>query len=244
MNLIINDVPTPLGIYYQDSGTPNQEGILELHDTIIFYLLLVLGLVSWMLMTVIINYSSHPLSHKYIQHGQCIEIIWTIFPVLILLIIAYPSFILLYLCDEVISPSMTIKAIASQWYWTYEYSDFIQENGESIIYDSYIIPDSILEEGQLRILDTDTSIVIPVDTNIRLIVTSSDVIHDFAVPSLGIKVDATPGRLNQVSALMEREGVYYGQCSEHCGINHSAIPIKIEVVSLPKFLEWLNIFDE
>ena len=211
-NLLYNDVPTPYGYYFQDSATPNQEGILELHDNIIFYLLIILGLVSWILFNII--YLNNPISYKYIKHGQLIEIIWTIIPAIVLLTIAFPSFILLYLCDEVISPAITIKAIGYQWYWKYEDSDFINDNGETIEFESYIIPDSLLEEGQLRLLDTDTSIIVPVDTHIRFLVTSADVIHDFAIPSLGIKVDATPGRLNQVSALIQREGVFYGICSE------------------------------
>lgn len=240
MSIITNDVPTPYGIYFQDSATPNQEGILELHDNIMFYLLIILGLVSWMLFTIVRTYSKNPIAYKYIKHGQTIEIIWTIFPAVVLLIIAFPSFILLYLCDEVISPAITIKAIGYQWYWKYEYSDFINDNGETVEFESYVIPDSLLEDGQLRLLDTDTSVVVPVDTHIRFVVTAADVIHDFAIPSLGIKVDATPGRLNQVSALIQREGVFYGQCSELCGIGHGQMPIKIEAVSLPKFLEWLN----
>ncbi|KAK5964118.1 uncharacterized protein PWA37_002289 [Arxiozyma heterogenica] len=115
--------------------------------------------------------------------------------------------------------------------------DFINDSGETIEFESYVIPDSLLEEGQLRLLDTDLSIVVPVDTHIRFLVLAADVIHDFAIPSLGIKVDATPGRLNQVSALIQREGVFYGMCSELCGSGHALIPIKIEAVSLPKFLE-------
>lgn len=240
INIINNDVPTPYGLYFQDSATPNQEGILELHDNIIFYLVIILGLVSWILYLIIRKYSINPIAYKYIKHGQIIEIIWTIFPAVVLLTIAFPSFILLYLCDEVISPAITIKAIGYQWYWKYEYSDFINDNGETIEYESYVIPDSLLEEGQLRLLDTDTSVVVPVDLHIRFIVTAADVIHDFAIPSLGIKVDGLPGRLSQVSALIQREGVFYGICSELCGIGHAQIPIKIEAVSLPKFLEWLN----
>ena len=193
-----------------------------------------------MLYTIVITYSKNPIAYKYIKHGQTIEVIWTIFPAVILLIIAFPSFILLYLCDEVISPAITIKAIGYQWYWKYEYSDFINDSGETVEFESYVIPDELLEEGQLRLLDTDTSIVVPVDTLIRFVVTAADVIHDFAIPSLGIKVDATPGRLNQVSALIQREGVFYGACSELCGTGHANMPIKIEAVSLPKFLEWLN----
>ncbi len=240
MSLIMNDVPTPWGVYFQNSATPNQEGIIELHDNIMFYLVLILGLVSWIIYTSIRTFSSNPIAYKYIKHGQTIEIVWTILPALVLLVIAFPSFILLYLCDEVISPAMTIKAIGLQWYWKYEYSDFINDSGETVEYESYLIPEDMLEDGQLRMLDTDTSIVCPIDTHIRFIVTSADVIHDFCVPSLGLKIDAAPGRLNQVSALIQRTGVFYGQCSELCGVAHSAMPIKVEAVTLPEFLEWLN----
>lgn len=240
MTILYNDVPTPYGYYFQDSATPNQEGILELHDNIMFYLLIILGLVSWILFNILRTYTKNPIAYKYIKHGQTIEIIWTILPAIVLLTIAFPSFVLLYLCDEVISPAITIKAIGYQWYWKYEYSDFINDSGETIEFESYVIPDSLLEEGQLRLLDTDLSIIVPVDTHIRFLVLAADVIHDFAIPSLGIKVDATPGRLNQVSALIQREGVFYGMCSELCGSGHALMPIKIEAVSLPKFLEWLN----
>ncbi|AIB09483.1 AaceriMI001Wp (mitochondrion) [[Ashbya] aceris (nom. inval.)] len=240
LSIIYNDVPTPYNMYFQDSTTPHQEGILELHDNIMFYMVTVMGLVSWMLIIIIKDFSKNPITYKYIKHGQMIEIIWTIMPAVILLMIAFPSFILLYLCDEVISPAMTIKAIGLQWYWKYEYSDFINDSGETIEYESYMIPEELLEDGQLRMLDTDTSIVVPVDTHVRFIVTATDVIHDFAIPSLGIKIDTTPGRLSQVSTLIQREGVFYGQCSELCGAQHSAMPIKIETVSLPTFLTWLN----
>lgn len=239
-NLLLNDVPTPWAVYFQDSATPNQEGIIELHDNIMFYLILILGIVSWIIYTIVQDGKANPLPHKYMRHGQTIEIIWTILPAVVLLVIAFPSFILLYLCDEVISPAMTIKAIGLQWYWKYEYSDFINDNGETIEFESYVIPEDLLEDGQLRLLDTDTSVVCPVDTHIRFVVSAADVIHDFSIPSLGIKIDACPGRLNQVSALIQREGVFYGNCLELCGVGHSAMPIKIEVVSLPAFLEWLN----
>jgi cytochrome c oxidase subunit 2 len=142
--------------------------------------------------------------------------------------------------DEVISPSMTIKAVGHQWYWSYEYSDFINEDGESIEFDSYMIPDSDLEDGQLRLLDVDNRVVVPVDTHIRFVVTGADVIHDFAVPSLGLKIDCTPGRLNQTSVFIQREGVFYGQCSELCGVYHGFMPIAVEAVSLPKYLTWLD----
>lgn len=239
-NIILNDVPTPWACYFQDPATPNQEGIIELHDNICFYLVLILCLVSWMLFTIVKTYSKNPIAYKYVKHGQTIEIIWTILPAVVLLVIAFPSFILLYLCDEVISPAMTIKAIGLQWYWRYEYSDFINDSGETIEFESYVIPEELLEDGQLRLLDTDASVVCPIDTHIRFVVTSADVIHSFAIPSLGIKIDCNPGRLNQVSALIQRTGVFYGMCSELCGVAHSAMPIKIEAVTLPEFLQWLN----
>nr|YP_008475004.1 cytochrome c oxidase subunit 2 [Clavispora lusitaniae]AGS44298.1 cytochrome c oxidase subunit 2 [Clavispora lusitaniae] len=234
------DVPTPWGVRLQDSATPNQEGIHELYDHIMFYLALILGLVSYILYVIIKDFKNNKFAYKYLRHGQTLEIIWTIFPAVILLLIAFPSFILLYLCDEVLTPAMTIKVVGLQWYWKYEYSDFVSETGETIEYESYIIPDDMLEEGQLRLLDTDTSIVVPVDTHVRFIVTANDVIHSFTVPSLGIKIDATPGRLNQVSALIQRTGVYYGQCSELCGVNHALMPIKVECVPIADFVEWLS----
>ena len=234
------DVPTPWGIRLQDSATPNAEGIHELYDHIMFYLCLILGLVSYILYVIIKDYKDNRFAYKYVRHGQVIEIIWTIFPAVILLLIAFPSFILLYLCDEVLTPAMTIKVIGLQWYWKYEYSDFVDSIGETIEFESYVIPDDMLEPGALRLLDTDTSIVVPVDTHIRFVVTANDVIHSFTIPSLGMKIDATPGRLNQVSALIQRTGVYYGQCSELCGVNHGMIPIKLECVSIEDFIEWLG----
>jgi len=215
-NPIYNDAPHPWQIGFQDGASPTFEGITELHDSIFFYLVIISFGVFWILSTVVISFNSSKtqLVHKYANHGTLIELIWTITPALVLIAIAFPSFKLLYLMDEVISPSMTIKVAGHQWYWSYEYSDFINEEGESIEFDSYMVPDADLEEGQLRLLDVDNRVVIPVDTHIRFIITGQDVIHDFAVPSLGLKIDAVPGRLNQLSVLVQREGVYYGQCSE------------------------------
>ena len=138
---------------------------------------------------------------------------------------------------EVIDPAMTIKVIGRQWYWSYEYSDFVNDEGESIEFDSYMIPENDLEEGQLRLLEVDNKVVIPVDTHVRFIVTGADVIHNFAVPALGIKLDAIPGRLNQTSVLIAREGTYYGQCSELCGIYHGSwapfLNYKVIYISYP-----------
>jgi cytochrome c oxidase subunit 2 len=225
LNLITpvwNDAPEPWQWAFQDGASPSFEGIVELHDQIMFYLVVIAFGVAWMLSSVILNFGSNKnkIVYKYHNHGTLIELIWTITPALVLIAIAFPSFKLLYLMDEVIDPAMTIKALGHQWYWSYEYSDFVNEDGESIEFDSYLVPTDDLEEGQLRLLEVDNRVVVPVGTHIRFIVTGADVIHSFAVPSLGLKIDAIPGRLNQTSVLVEREGVYYGQCSEICGVHH------------------------
>lgn len=246
MNLFFNylilklDAPTAWGIYFQDSATPQMEGLIELHDNIMFYLVIILFSVGWILLSIIQNFVGAPISHKYLNHGTLIELIWTITPAVILILIAFPSFKLLYLMDEVSDPAMSILAEGHQWYWSYQYPDFLNSDEEFIEFDSYIIPDSDLEEGSLRMLEVDNRVVIPELTHIRFIITAADVIHSFACPSLGIKTDAYPGRLNQVSVFVNREGVFYGQCSEICGILHSSMPIVIESVSLEKFLTWLE----
>nr|QWC53718.1 cytochrome c oxidase subunit [Rhizoctonia solani] len=239
---IYNDAPEPWQIGFQDGASPGFEGITELHDSIFFFLVIISVGVFWALGSVMINFNStsSPIVYKYANHATLIELIWTITPALVLIAIAFPSFKLLYMLDEVISPTMTIKVAGHQWYWSYEYSDFINEDGEAIEYDSYMVPDSDLEDGQLRLLDVDNRVIVPVDTHIRFIVTATDVIHDFAVPSLGLKIDAVPGRLNQTSVLVQREGVFYGQCSEICGVYHGFMPVVIEAVSLEKYLVWLD----
>ena len=241
-DIIQLDAPTPWGVFFQDSATPQMEGLEELHNNIMFYLAIILFTVVWIMITVVRNFiaSKSPISHKYMNHGTLIELIWTITPALILILIAFPSFKLLYIMDEVLSPTLTIKVVGHQWYWSYEYSDFITESGESIDFDSYMIPESDLELGQFRLLDVDNKLVVPVDCHIRLIVTGADVIHSFAVPSLGLKLDCVPGRLNQVSFLSERTGTFYGQCSEICGVWHGFMPIAVEAVSSNEFLIWLD----
>ena len=240
---IINfDAPSPWGLYFQDSATPQMEGLIELHDNIMYYLVIILFSVGWILLSIVRNYieSKSPISHKYLNHGTLIELIWTITPAIILILIAFPSFKLLYLMDEISDPSMSILAEGHQWYWSYQYPDFLDSNNEFIEFDSYIVPESDLEEGGLRMLEVDNRVILPELTHVRFIITSGDVIHSFSCNSLGIKADAYPGRLNQVSVFINREGVFYGQCSELCGILHSSMPIVIESVSLEKFLTWLE----
>ena len=241
-NTIFNDAPQPCQIGFQDSAAPGFTGIVELHNTIFFYLVVISVGVFWVLGSIIYYYNSRksPIIHKYLNHGTLIELIWTITPALILIAIAFPSFRLLYLLDEVISPTITIKVVGHQWYWSYEYSDYINESGESIEFDSYMIPESDLELGQFRLLDVDNKVIIPTDTHVRLIVTGADVIHSFAVPSLGVKIDCVPGRLNQTSILAERTGTFYVQCSEICGVYHGFMPIAVEAVSVQDYLAWID----
>jgi cytochrome c oxidase subunit 2 len=241
-NITYNDAAQPWQLGFQDSAAPGFTGIDTLHDTIGFYLILISVTVFWVFFNIIYYYNNNKnlISYKYFTHGSIIEFVWTIIPALILLAIAGPSFELLYIMDEVLSPTLTIKVVGHQWYWSYEYSDFITESGDAIDFDSYMIPESDLELGQFRLLDVDNRLIIPVDCHIRLIVTGADVIHSFAVPSLGLKLDCVPGRLNQTSFIAERIGTFYGQCSEICGVWHGFMPICVEAVSDNDFLIWLD----
>ena len=203
MNCIINYLPyyndsvEVNQLSFQDSASPIAEQLIFFHDNVMFLIVIILVLVGWILIASMTN--KH--YYKYLVEGTAIEIIWTLVPAIILLFVAFPSLQLLYSMDEIVDPSLTIKAIGHQWYWSYEYSDV---DGESIEFDSYMIPTSDLETGDLRLLEVDNKVVVPVNTQVRVVVTGADVIHCFAVPSLGVKIDAIPGRLNQVSFLIKR----------------------------------------
>nr|YP_009402837.1 cytochrome c oxidase subunit 2 [Compsopogon caeruleus]ARX96194.1 cytochrome c oxidase subunit 2 [Compsopogon caeruleus] len=235
------DAPERWQLNFQDPATPVAEGIITLHHDIMFLLTVVLFFVCWLLFRTLWIFHEKNSSTAYpLIHGTQIEVFWTITPSLALIVIAIPSFALLYSLDEIIDPTITVKAIGNQWYWTYEYADYSDNKGSVINYDSYMIPTEDLELGQLRLLETDNHMVIPVNTHIRLIVSAADVLHSYAVPSLGVKVDAVPGRLNQTSLFIKREGLYYGQCSEICGVNHATMPIVIEAVPLSKYISWVS----
>lgn len=224
---LLCDVAEPWALGIQDPASPSAEGVIELHDTIMFYIIAIIAFVFWILGTIVLNYRASSngtlIAHKYSNHGTLLELVWTITPAFVLVAIAFPSFKLLYLLDEVISPSLTIKIVGHQWYWSYEYSDYLTEDGEAVEFDSYMVPDSDLEIGQLRLLEVDNPVIIPENTHVRFIVTGGDVIHSWAVPSLGVKVDGIVGRLNATSAISERLGVFYGQCSEICGVYHGFV---------------------
>jgi len=231
------DIPVDYALGFQDAASPTMIEIVSFHHFVMIYLVFIIAAVLWILISIIINFdkSSVLISHKFLVHGSALEIIWTITPALILVTIAFPSFKLLYLIDEVIDPAVTVKIIGHQWYWSYEYSDYVDVSGNSIEFDSYMIREEDLSVGQLRQLEVDNQLVVPVNTHVRLIITAADVLHCFAVPSLGVKLDAVPGRLNQTSLLASREGLFYGQCSEICGFGHQSMPIIVSAVSKEKY---------
>nr|WCH57658.1 cytochrome c oxidase subunit 2 [Hypnea sp.] len=237
---IYMDVAEDWQLGFQDPATPIMEGIINLHHDLMFFICVISIFVTWMLSRTLwhYHYIQNPIPSSLV-HGTLIEMVWTITPAFILLIIAVPSFSLLYAMDEIISPAITIKTLGHQWYWSYEYSDYSNEDGEYINFDSYMIPEEDLSLGQYRLLEVDNRMVIPINTHIRVIVSAADVLHSWAVPSLGVKCDAIPGRLNQTSLFVKREGIYYGQCSEICGINHGFMPIVVEAVTLPNYINWI-----
>lgn len=231
------DVAEALQLSFQDPASPIMEGIINFHNEVMVYLTFVLLGVFWIMFETIREYSKNNklISHKYMLHGTALEVIWTITPAFILIAIAYPSFKLIYLIDEVIDAGITIKVVGHQWYWSYEYSDYADQDGASIEFDSYMVPEADLEEGGLRLLEVDNQLVVPTHTHVRVILTSADVIHCWAVPSLGVKLDCIPGRLNQTGFLAYREGTFYGQCSEICGANHAFMPICVKAVNLDDY---------
>nr|YP_009995912.1 cytochrome c oxidase subunit II [Spondylis buprestoides]QNQ64863.1 cytochrome c oxidase subunit II [Spondylis buprestoides] len=218
-------------ILLQDSASPLMEQLSFFHDHTLLILIIITVLVGQLLVTLFFN----KYSHRYLLEGQLIEIIWTILPAVILIFIALPSLRLIYILDEINNPLITIKTIGHQWYWSYEYSDF-----KNIEFDSYMIPINETNNFNFRLLDVDNRIITPYEAQIRMLITATDVIHSWTIPSLGIKIDATPGRLNQVSFTLNRTGLFYGQCSEICGTNHSFMPIVIESISPQYFIKWIS----
>nr|WIM50776.1 cytochrome c oxidase subunit II [Conus ventricosus] len=220
---------------FQDAASALMEEMIFFHDHAMMILVMIISLVGYAaVMLMLSKYTCRSL-----VEGQEIETIWTIVPAIILVFLALPSLRLLYLLDEISDCSLTVKSIGHQWYWSYEYSDF-----SNIEFDSYMIPTDELEVGDFRLLEVDHRVVLPTQTDIRVLVTSADVIHSWTVPSLGVKVDAIPGRLNQLGFFIKHPGVFYGQCSEICGANHSFMPIVVEAIPLANFMEWvINVSD-
>nr|CAC82121.1 cytochrome oxidase II [Calathus fuscipes] len=219
----------------QDSSSPLMEQLMFFHDHTLMILTMITVLVSYLMGSLFFN----KYINRYLLEGQTIEVIWTILPAITLVFIALPSLRLLYLLDGLFNPSVTLKSIGHQWYWSYEYSDF-----KNLEFDSYMTPTNELDLSGFRLLDVDNRIILPFNTQIRVLVTAMDVIHSWTIPSLGVKIDATPGRLNQSNFFMNRSGLFYGQCSEICGANHSFMPIVIESTPTKFFINWITQFSE
>nr|ANW06488.1 cytochrome c oxidase subunit II [Scutiger ningshanensis] len=219
----------PLQLGFQDAASPIMEELLHFHD----HALVAVFLISILVLYIITTMMTAKLTNTNLIDAQEIEMVWTIMPSIILIVIALPSLRILYLMDEISNPFITVKTIGHQWYWSYEYSDY-----EDISFDSYMTPTMDLLPGQLRLLEVDNRMVVPMNAPIRVLITAEDVLHSWAVPSLGVKTDAIPGRLNQTSFITTRPGLFYGQCSEICGANHSFMPIVIEAVPLQSFNSW------
>nr|YP_009368834.1 cytochrome c oxidase subunit II [Phaneroptera nigroantennata]ARN59035.1 cytochrome c oxidase subunit II [Phaneroptera nigroantennata] len=216
----------------QNSASPLMEQLTFFHDHTLLILLMITVLVAYIMSSLFFN----KFTHRYLLEGQMIEVIWTILPAITLIFIALPSLRLLYLLDESMDPIITLKTVGHQWYWSYEYTDF----STPYEFDSYMIPYNEMNSQGFRLLDVDNRVILPMLTQIRMLVTAADVLHSWTIPALGVKVDATPGRLNQTSFFMNRPGLYYGQCSEICGANHSFMPIVIESVNTKTFIKWIN----
>nr|YP_010944840.1 cytochrome c oxidase subunit II [Japanagallia curvipenis]WMC21052.1 cytochrome c oxidase subunit II [Japanagallia curvipenis] len=216
---------------FQDPSSPMMEQLIMFHDHAMMIIMMITITVGYIMLTLMLT----KFNNRFLLESQLIELIWTLTPALMLVFIAMPSLRILYMIEETKTPMVTVKAIGHQWYWSYEYSDF-----KSIEFDSYMKPLSQLETHEFRLLDTDNRMVLPFSTQIRILVTSSDVIHSWTIPSLGIKIDASPGRINQGNILISRPGLFFGQCSEICGSNHSFMPIVMESTNFKSFLNWVK----
>nr|ASY98576.1 cytochrome c oxidase subunit II [Camelomantis moultoni] len=228
-------MPTYANLGLQDSTSSLMEQLMYFHDHSMFIIMIIVITVGYMILSLMMN----KFIDRYVMDGQYLEILWTVLPAAVLIFIALPSLRILYLIDENSNPMLTLKTIGHQWYWSYEYSDFT-----NIEFDSYMIPQNELESYNIRLLEVDNRTMLPINTLTRILITSEDVIHSWTIPSVGIKADATPGRLNQANFWFNRPGVFFGQCSEICGANHSFMPIVMESTSIYDFLNWISKISE
>nr|BAP90273.1 cytochrome oxidase subunit 2 [Phelsuma guimbeaui] len=219
----------PAQLSFQDAASPVMEELLHLHD----HAMMIVLLISLFVLYIIPLTMTTALTATQMADAQLLETIWTILPAMTLTLVALPSLRILYMMDEVNNPYITIKAIGHQWYWSYEYTDF-----KDLSFDSYMVQSDSLSPGSPRLLEVDHHMVIPTDSLTRMMITSEDVLHSWALPTFGVKVDAVPGRLNQTTVMASHPGLFYGQCSEICGANHSFMPIVMEAVPLQNFGSW------
>jgi cytochrome c oxidase subunit 2 len=240
-NTLKADAPCPWQIYFQDPATISMEGILNFNNHLTFLLIIIIVFVGWFLFFTIyyfIEYNNK-YSSKFV-HSKELEIAWTSVPALILLVLSVPSFTLLYSMDEVSAPDLSLKILGHQWFWSYEISDFKTcsiDQSQTLKYSCYMVVldalDSCCIFPYFRLLETNKRVILPTETHLRLLVSAADVLHSWTVPSFGLKVDACPGRLNQVNLFIKRSGLFFGQCSEICGVNHGFMPIA--VMALPSY---------
>ncbi|MCE2716111.1 MAG: cytochrome c oxidase subunit II [Pseudomonadota bacterium] len=232
--------PLPWQLNFQEAASPVMESLHDMHHLLLF---VITGIATTVL--VLMGYIFYKFHHKrhptpqIFTHNSTLEAIWTIIPVIILIVIGIPSIRLLHKMETPVNADITIKAIGHQWYWSYEYPD-AKNNGEHFEFDSYMLEEKDLKPGQLRLLDVDNPMVVPVDTIICVLITAADVLHSFAVPALGIKKDAAPGRINETWFSIKKPGMYYGQCSKLCGAKHGFMPIVLKAVTNEEYKIWLN----
>ncbi|WPY01320.1 Cytochrome c oxidase subunit II [Candidatus Trichorickettsia mobilis] len=232
---VLASEPLPWQMLLQPAASPIMEELNWLHNFLLAVCAFIVFVVLALLVYVCIKFNAkaNPIPATF-SHNVLIEVIWTVIPVIILIAIAIPSFRILRMENEMPPAEVTIKVVGYQWYWNYSYPDH-----DNIGFDSYVIADDKLKPGQRRLLEVDNRLVIPENTIVKFLITAADVIHSFAVPALGIKTDAVPGRVNETWTKVTKKGVYYGQCSELCGVNHGFMPIALEVVSKDEFDRWL-----
>jgi cytochrome c oxidase subunit 2 len=225
------DAANEIQLGFQDPATTTMEGIFLFNLHLLFIIISIILLVGWLLLILINNFTEVDNSQvSDFTHSNIIEIVWTSIPAVILLSLASPSFSLLYSLDEISNPELTLKILGHQWYWSYEISDFNScSKTQNLKYSSYMLSDEVLKEntamGFFRVLETNKRVALPTNTHLRLLITAVDVLHSWTIPSFGVKVDACPGRLNQVNLFIKRFGLFFGQCSEICGVNHGFMPI-------------------
>lgn len=228
--------PIDWGMWFQPPATSSAERMNDFHDMLLYIIAGIVAFVFALILIVVVAYNkrANP-SPSNVTHNVMLEIAWTIVPVIILIVIAVPSFKILYQNDRIAEPEMTLKVTGYQWYWGYEYPDH-----DGLTFMSYMVKEEDLKEGQKRLLSTDTVVVLPIETNIALLVTAADVIHAWTIPAFGVKLDAFPMRTNETWFRINKPGIYYGQCSEICGKDHAFMPIEVHAVTKEEFKAWVE----
>ena len=232
----IGAVPRPWGLDFQEAASEQARRLHQFHNWLVVIITAISFFVLALMIYVVLRFraSRNPIPSRT-SHNTVVEVLWTVVPVVILVLIAIPSFKLLYWLDRTDQADLTLKIVGRQWYWSYEYPD----NG-NFTFDSTLIPESEIKPGQHRLLEVDNRVVLPVDSNIRLLFTASDVLHAWTIPAFGVKQDSIPGRTNETWVRIEKEGVFYGQCSELCGVGHAYMPVAVEAVSKERFQQWVR----